>query len=64
MRPNYGNGAYGNQYSELKSYNSNSKQNYYQNDPYEYTNKPPSYPQENITRNNRPAKSVLETENY
>lgn len=42
----YGKKNYNNEYNDPKSYNNTKKQN----DPYEYTNKPPSYPQQNNTR--------------
>lgn len=52
--PGYGKKDYGNEYSDLKSYS--NKQSSRQNDPYDYSNKPPSYPQQNNTRNSRNAR--------
>lgn len=51
---NYGRKDYGNEYSDPKSYS--NKQSSRQNDPYDYSNKPPSYPQQNNTRNTRNAR--------
>ncbi len=50
----YGKKDYGNEYSDPKSYS--NKQSSRQNDPYDYSNKPPSYPQQNNTRNTRNAR--------
>lgn len=67
MSLGYGMGNYGNDYSSHKGYNNsiNSRQSYQKNEqPYSYSNKPPSYSQENATRNNRIIKSVQQPPNY